>query len=306
MPDQHTEDEVTLDSLDKALEALVDASDAADVIAKGGLDSGGHVDERGQTSGGYPGKGDMGGIDDMMIGKMQETLVDAGFSADMISAFMSKKDEDEDEDEKGGEGDDAGEDDAEKSQQAAADAIEKSFRDDPSIREAIDVSPFLESLVTNTVEEIQGLAKSLHEGQATQAHVNKAVASTLHGIAGLVKGLQGHSQRLEERLGMVERQPAAPKGHTSLSGAQPVLKSFGAHGTEGGGGQVEQLTKSELTNVLTYMNLEKSIKEIGGTKTSEHAGIIEGGGHVHPAAYHAAMRFLASHPHEAATARTYR
>lgn len=335
MSQQQTDHEpdVSLESIDSALDHLAKAAGATDVINKAGyqgtaVDQTGHVDERGQTAGGYPAQGDVGGLDDLMIGKMQEALVDAGFDANQIeAAFMQAKQEDDDEDEDEDEDDDAkmkgkkgkmGA--AKKSEASPSEPGNQGGSEDPDLRkskddflanqdvaDAVDVSPFLEGLVERTADQIDGLAKSLREGHSRQGEVNKRMATALYGIGQLVKSQQSVIHELGKRLGSVERQPSPQRGHTDLAGsgaAQPLNK--GLPNEAGGASAPEQLNKSELLNTLSYMHLEKGVKEIAGQKTSDVIAMYEGGGVLMPQALQAAQRFLTTHPNEAETARSYR
>ena len=309
MEDNH-EPEVTLESIDSALDHLIKSAEATDLAkAYGGtsVETTGHHDERGKTSGGLADKGDMGGLESMMIGKMEQTLIEAGYPAEAIAAFMrgDDEDDDEDDDDKGGDDDKGfGKSGASSDDDDPLGKSWESFAADPSIADAIDVSPYLEALVQRTCEQIDGLAKSINHGRARQDEVNKSMAVAVAGMGRLVKGLAEHARRLDERLGLVERVPNAPKGHTRVT---PVAKSFGAYGTEGQGpGQGQPLTKSQVLSTLSYMNLEKGVRDIGGRQTSELIGFYEAGNQLAPQALNAVTRFLASNPGEAQAALTYR
>ena len=299
MSDQH--EETTLESIDAALDTLIKATAATDLI-KGGVDTYGHVDERGKTKGGRAGPSDAGGLDRMMIGKMEASLIDQGFPAAAIAAFMAGKmdDEEEGEEEEEEEGkmsrdkDDDGDNPFGKSFDA--------FAEDPAIADAIDVSPFLEALVQRTSEQLDHLGKSQHAMSADQAEVNRGMAAAMYGIAQLVKGIDAVTGALNSRLALVERQPSQPRGVQGAPRARAMAKSFGGNGGE----QPAQLTKSHVLNTLSYMNLEKGIREIGGQATSELIGLYEGGGQLAPQALRAAHQFLATHPNEAQVALTYR
>lgn len=315
--EDHNEPEVTLESIDSALDNLVKAAEATDLAkAYGGtsVETYGRVDENGKSKGTLADKGDIGGLDSMMIGKMEQSLVEQGFPAAAIAAFMRGKQEEEDDD-------DGDEDGGKKKPPFGKSAdhrptpppveehVSKSFdafTDDPAIADAIDVSPYLEALVQRTCEQLDGLGKSMSERGAKQDEVNKSMAVAVYGMGQLVKSIAAHATRLDQRLGLVEAQPNAPKGHTQLpTGARPMAKSFGHHGVEGQGGE-QSLTKSMVLSTLSYLNLEKGVREIGGRSTSELIGLYEGGNQLAPQALHAVKRFLATNPGEANVAVTYR
>lgn len=315
------EPELTFEAIEASLNELVKAAEATDLVKAYGnvaVDQYGHHDERGDTSGGLAEGGDIGSLDSMMIGKMQQSLIDAGFSADQVVAFMAGKQEEEEEEEEeegkmsgkpadtsGGVGTNprvkaSGGEASGVSLKRSMDA----FRGDADIAEAIDVSPFLESLVARTAEQMDGLHKSMNAQQANQFGFNRQMAAAVYQIGQLAKSSAYVLDALNDRLGLIEAQPSPQKGHTQLSGAQPVRKSFGVHGSEGAGG--ERLTKGEVLATLSYMNLEKGVSDIGGTPTSQIIGLFEGGGSLAPQALDAVHGFLSAHPHEADTARTYR
>ena len=326
MSDGH-EPEVTLESIDGALVDLIKAAEATDLAkAYGGvaIDQNPHVDNRGQTTGGYPEKGDVGVLDSMMVGKMQGALIDAGFSADAIAAFMGEAAEvgkmGKPADMSGSVGTNPRvsppahgntlakmtgkqEDEEDEEDEEEEEGVGKSFdafRSDPAIGDAIDVSPFLESLVQRTSERMDELGKSLMHQGARQDEVNKSMAVAVYGIGQLVKGMAPVLEALDTRLQLVERQPMPQKGHTNLTGAQPVRKSFGA------GDGAPQLTKSQVLRTLSYLNLEKGMRDIGGRPTAEIIYQYEGGGDLSPQALQTVHQYLATHPNEAQVALTYR
>lgn len=323
---ENNEPEVTLESIDSALDTLIKATEATDLAkALGGVavDQGGHVDERGQTKGGYAETGDVGSLDSMMVGRMEQALIEQGFPAAAIAAFMrGKQEEEEDEDGK------KKEEEREPNEPPPAGKMGKpadssggvgtnprvkptmgksldAFTEDPAIANAIDVSPYLEALVQRTCEQLDGFAKSADARGEKQDDVNKSMAVAVYGIGQLMKGVAAHATRLDQRLGLVERQPNPPKGATSQPEAVALAKGFGAHGAEGGP-QPGQLTKGMVIATLSYLNLEKGIKQIGGRDTSELIYLYEGGGQLAPQAFNAVQRFLATNPSEAPVALSYR
>lgn len=326
---EHDEGTTTLEGIEKSLGELLQAADATDMLSKayGGtaVDSYGHVDERGKTSGGYADGGEMGGLDSMMIGKMQQALVEQGFSADQIAAFMrGKQSDDEDEDEEdeesaamsgkpaatgGGVGTNPRVKPSESSSMntSMGGPYGKSmdmYKSDPDIAEAVDVSPYLEAMTAKTAEQLDALNKSIGQQSAKQNKMNKAQAVAIYNVGQLAKSIASVCAALDERLGLLEQQPNPQKGHTQLTGAQPMHKSM--PNEAGGGGQGQPLQKSQVLSTLSYMNLEKGIKEIGGHPTSQIVGLYEAGGQLPQQALDAAYGFLQAHPHEAETALTYR
>lgn len=300
MPEESTP-QVTDDGLGQALDELLKAADATN-LSKGATHSGKgsnsvetspHVDEDGQTPGSTAGDAERGGIDTLMVAKMS----DAGIPADTINAFVAfmngNDDDEEDEDEE----------ETEKSEsdfdfQKSMDA----YREDNVIAETIDVSPFLEALTARTADQLDAIRKSAGAFEGQQATVNRAIAAALHQVGTLVKSQTAVVQALGERLNIVERTPAPQKGVTQLSGAQPMSKALPG---ETGAGSGAQLTKAEMLSTLSYMNLEKGIKQINGNSTSQLIGLFEGGGVIEQPTVDAVQTFLKTNPNEAQAARQY-
>lgn len=321
------EKDLEVGALTASLDELVRAADATSTVRKAldgvAIDQGGHGDERGNTSGGYPERGDIGGLDDMMIGKMQGTLAQAGFSSSQIAAFMSQ-DEDLDEGEENAEENEELEGKADgtfathdrpmpkmsgkKSKKAPAPpavVMGKSmdaFRADADLSEQLDVSPFLESLTARTAEQLDSVNKSIRSVSARQDTVSKAMASALYEVGTLVKSQAAVINELGKRLNLVERQPAPSRGAQTVPQAKALHKAFSG---EAGAPVNRALTKSEVLSTLSYMNLEKSMKEIGGQSTFEIIGQIDSGTIV-PMGVQAANHFIATHPNEAEAARSYK
>lgn len=364
--------QVDVTGLESSLQDLLKAANVTD-LKKGALgatiaiDSTGHHDERGEVNGGYPEQEDVGVLDSMMVGKMQQALMNAGFDVNSIAAFMGGE-EGEEQEEGGEEGEDEQQmppgrmggagmpprgmpigkkgknpfakmakmeaklakmrakfgapasteggvgtnpreeaKEGEKTTKKSMDA----FAGDSAIAEAIDVSPFLQALVQQTSDQIDGLTKSLKKSRNSQADVNRALAAALYGVGQVVKSISGVTEALNERLQLVEATPMPQRGITGVDARGPqrintsarprLVKSLPA---SGGGG--ESLSKSQVLNVLSYMNLEKGIKEIGGQKTSEIACMFEGGGGLSPSVLQTVKGFLSSNPHLAPQALSYR
>lgn len=323
MPEMHQEPEVTVDSLSTSLDDLIKAADATALIKGGGSDSNrvehtgtkGSDGEQGGGRGSYPGNAE---IDRMMIGK----LADLGFDASQISAMSAalvgkQEDEDEDEDDeeaefgklraymKGNGGSMKGYKGFGKSGDDGAEGepMVKSldqFRQDPDIADAIDVSPYLEAMTARTAEQIDAVTTELAKGFGNQTTVNRAIAGALHQMGTLAKSQSVVIDELAARLGIVERTPQPQRG---VTGAQGLQKSMpGEVGARGGD---KQLSKSEVLSTLSYMNLEKGIKNIDGQSTSQAIGMLEGGGVVSESVIKAAHNFHIANPNESEVARQY-
>lgn len=294
------EAEVTIEQLDKSLKALVDSADA---LAKGGVENSGTTSDGKPAGGGQATTKDAGGIDDMMIAKMSS----AGVPADTLAAFQAfmsgkpfegKEDENEDDDE------DEETEKSNKQKPSLAKSARQRFGDDPSIAQAVEVSPYLDALATQTAEAIDALdtsiAKSLGDITKRNDRISFALVKSLTQVATTLRGHGEVLSALAKRLGVIEQAPArAPKGATGT--ASPIAKSGFGNGNGGG----DALTRRELCNTLTFMNLEKGLKTINGFKTSELAVAAEAGGVVAAETLDAVQRFLREHPAEAEKAKAY-
>lgn len=299
------ENAVDTQQLEKGLAELLKVAGATALVKGDGV----QIANSGTTSDGKPAGGgqgsmsDAGGIDDLMIAKMTAAGIDAGTIAN-FAAFMSKDDdEDEDEEKRGKEG---GSQPPMPPFQRSAPAqgdLSKSITEDPTVLDAIDVSPFLDALVARTTEAINSLEKSIGAGRTEQKKVNAALAGALYQSGQLLKSQAGVIAELQKRLGIVERAPVAqPRGRTQLSSVQPLNKSMPG---EQGGSADATLRKGELLSTLSYMNLEKGIKDINGVRTSEIIGRLESGNVLDEGTIFAAQNFLKQHPNEADAAKRY-
>jgi hypothetical protein len=297
---QGTEPEIGLDGLQKSLDELVQVADATEQVSKGyggvSVEHSGRMDEDGKGGGGQAGSGDVGSLDNMMIAKMTEAGIPAGVIS-AFTAFLKKDDEEEEEEEESEKSLDA--------QPEHEEPIAKSmdeFREDPDLADAVDVSPFLEALTARTADQLDGIRKSAHVFQTSQNEVNRHLAAAVHQVGSLIKSQAAVIDHLGQRLGLVERTPAQPKGVTTRTRAEAMSKSMPG---EAGGGDEMQLKKSEVLSALTYMNLEKGIKQVNGRPTYELACMYDGGAPLDDGTVKAVRSFLRANPHEADAARSY-
>ena len=180
---EHNEPQVDVASLDASLGDLLKAADAQGLQEKlskayGGvsMEHAGHIEPgRGTVGGGMPGSGDVGRIDNMMIGKMVGALAGAGFSDSAIRAFMKAKMDEDEEEEEEPDGDEDGEDDDDDGDgmppayaKSSSHDFRKSFAQDPDIAEAVDAAPFMEALTARTTEALGKIAKSMGRSQSKQ------------------------------------------------------------------------------------------------------------------------------------------
>lgn len=309
---ERTEAETDVDGLEKSLKELIKVADATSLV-KGGVENSGHVDERGKVGGGS--SPDPGGLDDMMIGK----LVAAGVSGETIADFgaymAAKQSEDEEEDEDEEQEGKMSVPPSRKSPSSGGGTLKSDqspdefrkamdeFREDPSIADTVDVSPYIEAFTQRVAEQLDGLRKSVSAHQGEQGRVNRAIAGAMYQLGGLVKSQSAVIGELGRRLGIVEKQPAAPKGARSLPAAQALAK--GMPGEAGGAVEGEPLNKADLLSVLTYMRLVKGVEQIGNRPIGEVIYKLDGGNLYTPDVPAAAQKFLRENPAEAEVARTY-
>ena len=271
---------VDVDKLEGLLAKLVKAADATD-LRKGGIENSGTVGSGGKQGGGQGSWSDSGTLDSMMIAKMEAAGLPSGLIA-AFSAFMSgaKKDKD-------------GKDccpPAFKSEPQGN--LAKSFRDQlgdqlGDDQQMVDISPYLDGLTTAVGDRIDALTKSMLGSQQSQAGVNKALAAAVSQIGNLVKSQAKVINHLGAKLGVLEHAPVpVQRGVTGT--AQPLNKAMPGET----GAPSEQLNKSEVLSTLSYMNLEKGMREIGGRRTFELIGLLEGGGVYDQETHSAVTNFL--------------
>lgn len=316
-------DTVDTSELSASLNELIKAANATKLVKGEGvsIDNSGTMSDGKSSGGGQGSMSDAGGLDDLMIAKMSAAGVDAA-TLSAFRAFMSHEEPDGDE---GGESDDDEDDEMEgkmgmapqapftraprpspkggtqksKSERGLSKAMDQ-FRSDGDIEEALDVSPFLEAITARTAEMIDGMRKSHRTAAVDQGKVNAKMAAAMYQIGSLLKSQVQVIDTLRSRLGIVERAPvAAPRGATT----QPKALAKSMPGEVGG--QSKQLSKSEVVSTLSYMNLEKGMREINGVRTSELVGRLEGGNVLDQGTLDAVAQFLRTNPAEASSAKAY-
>ena len=179
-----------------------------------------------------------------------------------------------------------------------SESFQKSFADDSDIADAVEASPFMESLTARTTGALDALNKSIKGGRNKQNEVNRAIAGAMYQQGQLVKSQQGIISELGKRLGIVESTPLPPKGMTTAAGA--MHKSFGAGDPRPG----DNLNKSELASALSYMRFEKGIDKINGQETGQLACRAESGD-TDQGTLDYVKKYLATHPQLANEAITY-
>ncbi len=334
MAEENTTPDVTVESLDSALGDLVKAADATDLIkGPGGDTSGvehtGTMGSDGKQGGGRGSYGPDAKLDKMMIGKFADLGFDANQIAAMQGALTGKagKDGEEAEDEddsmegymgkmkghaaahmkahgsmKGYAGMPFGKSDSAPGAPSGGEPLVKSldqFRQDPDINDAVDVSPFLEAMTARTAEQIDAVNQTLAKSFGEQTDTNRAMAGAMYQVGQLLKSQVAVVEALGSRLGIIERQPNPPKGVTGAEGLKKAMPG------EAGAGAGDPLKKAEVLSTLSYMQLEKGIKDIDGQSMTQCIGMLEGGNIAAPAVIDAVNNFHASNPTESAQARKY-
>jgi hypothetical protein len=327
-PENVTSVEVTTDSLEASLNDLLKAADAGEVLSKasaGAISASGTQGSEGAQGGGM--NADPGRVESLMIGKLIDSgLVDPmpsmmgamnidgldvsqfgdGRFAGYLTGFMHGKagqqmdtGDGSNEDYMDGyrkgylHGHGASSGGTQKSQQAPD--FVKSLQSDSEISEAlaIDGTGFLRSIVTHVGTALNGFSKS-------RQTLDRSHALALYQIGTLVKSQQAVIKELGQRLGIVERTPLPRKGVTNDAQAKALKKSFE------GGEESKPLTKSQVTNVLSYMRLQKGLPTVAGRQISDAVAYTESTGEVQPDTLSAIQAFLASNPTEASAALSFR
>ncbi|MCZ6868095.1 MAG: hypothetical protein O7G84_01165 [Gammaproteobacteria bacterium] len=343
MPGTQTpEDGVTPESLGASLDELVKAAAATDLLKGGATVDANRVESSGRVEGEDAKTATVTGggrapvpkaMDSMMIGKLADLGFDAGDIAAMAGALTGKaKDDEEEEDDsmegyvgkmtahakgyadknggsmKGYMGYPGAHDVTPKMDKAGtvggeplAKAMD-AYNADPDMGPLLDGTDFFAGFVKTTADQLDGVNATLKKGFGNQEHVNAAMAGAIHQTGTLIKSQSGIIEALGERLGLVERQPQQPRGATSASAAATLAKSMPGEAGAGGG---EPLKKHEILSTLSYMNLEKGMREIGGERTAQIIGLLEGGNQCSEQALAAVNDFLMANPTEVQAARTY-
>jgi len=135
------------------------------------------------------------------------------------------------------------------------DEIAKGFSDNETVQQALDVSEYLQENHTELTKSLDKLADAIEKSGNAQHGFNlilaKAVAETGRGVVAI-----------QERLGLIERQPAR-KPKAVRSPAQAMEKGFGGREPNG-----EQLSKSDVLDALEEM-LQKSVADGRGGATED-------------------------------------
>ncbi len=178
----------------------------------------------------------------------------------------------------------------------------ETYRADPELGPLMDGTDFFTAYVANTATQIDAVNVTLVKGFGDQAGVNRVLAGAVHQTGMLMKSQARVIEELGNRLGLVESTPQAPRGAVSTSAAAALAKAMPG---EAGVGAGEPLKKSEIVASLTYMNLVKGMREIGGQRTAELVGMLEGGNQASEETLKAVNDFHVANPSESEAARTY-
>ena len=340
MPGTQTpEDGVTPDTLGLSIDELVAAADAS-ALVKGGTVDGNRIESSGRVDGedARTAKVTGGGrapvpkaLDSMMIGKLADMGFDVGQIAAMEGALTGKAaaaSEEEEDDSMDGYMGKAGahaKGYADKNggsmkgymgyhpgvpgmgKSGAVDGAEplakamESYQADPEIGPMLDGTDFLAGFVEKTAGHLDAVNETMAKGFGNQRMVNQAMAGAIHQTGTLIKGQAAIISEMGRRLGLVEAQPLPVRGVTTASAASALAKSM-PH--EAGDGR-EPLKKHEILSTLSYMNLEKGMREIAGERTAQIIGLLEGGNQCSEQALSAVNDFLTANPTEVDAARTY-
>lgn len=297
------------------------------------IDNSGTMGSEGKQGGGQAGASDVGGTESLMIGKLVDagalvpTAGIVGFMGDdpgaygsgrmagFLTGYQHGKAGKEME-----EGDGNGEDfsDGYKKGYLAANPGEPAFKsetydDGESLYDylrkseetsaALDASAFVEDLARGVSEALDSMRKSIASRDSDQARVNQVLIEALGQLAKSQTAVAPVIQELGNRLEIVERTPAQPKGARTVTQAKALAKSI--PGEAGNGPEGEPLSKSEVVSTLSYLNLVKGQRQINGTPTYQLVGLAEAGDVLDDTTMDHVRQFLAKNPEEAAQAKAY-
>jgi len=141
------------------------------------------------------------------------------------------------------------------SEPSLSDDLRKGFDEDEDIVQALDVSAFLKAQHEALTKSMDVLSEHVEGRDKRQHEFNIVLANAVAQTGKLVKSMA-------DKLGVALEQPAREPKSQGVQGAQPLNKSFhgdpAGSGGPAGGGQLEDMTKSEVLDTLQSM-LEKSV-----------------------------------------------
>lgn len=141
--------------------------------------------------------------------------------------------------------------------------ISKGLKDNDEIVKAIDVSGYLQEQHQELVKSLETVGERIDANANRQHEFDLVYARALHQMGSLIKSMS-------ERLGIIERQPAAqPKsrGVNKPAAGNVVEKSFAGEPPAG-----EELSKMEIVDTLGDM-FEKSIDEGRGGMSKSNVNL---------------------------------
>lgn len=336
----------TLDAMQASLDELLRAADAHGTLRKamGGvdIDTYGHTDERGKTSGGYAEAGDAGkGVnlaEQAIVGKMSEAglnaaqighlvgyMKDGGFfdherpspKGKMHGYASDEMDED------GGQGpsmppfkgkadeemddeeedEEEGEEDEDEEEPVGKRSMRKSFaRDFASDPDISETVDVSPFLEAITSRTVSGL-DSLSKSLRKSERRQDRVNGALAGALYQMGTLLKSQSRVIDALS--SRLGIVERQPASGRGATTLTGAQAMQKSFVGGGAGGSLKKSEVLSALSYMRMSKGMNEINGRAIGDVIYAFEGGGIIQPDDLATVERFLATHPAEAAKAKNF-
>jgi hypothetical protein len=139
---------------------------------------------------------------------------------------------------------------------------------DEGLAKALDISDYLNAQHRGLVESMETVGELIEKGETRQHEFNLVLAKGLIDQSKLV--LETHSliKGISQRLGIIEQQPARPP-KSQLTKSDVARREIAGQ-PEGGGGQGDQITKSEVANVLSGW-IEQGRKTSGTGESLLHA-----------------------------------
>jgi hypothetical protein len=169
------------------------------------------------------------------------------------------EDEDSDEGEDGGEGEEGGDEsdegDGEDEEKSLRGDLMKSFSGNEEIEKAVDVSPFMEALVVQTVDSVDTVRKVLRKSLSEGRQFRAAEFQVLKGLALISKSNADTLDLIKANLEAISGKPLIRK---SVSGSvAPVERVMGTDPAKGGS---RMLAKS-MTDLTKSFPTVKSITD---------------------------------------------
>lgn len=262
-----SENLVDVDAMEKAAALLVTHGES---MSKAGfnMDTGVHVDENGLSSPALASEGDAGSLDALMIGRATRALFAAGkmVTPASIAAMVGRMEDMDDEDEEL----DPAYAKSEAFRKSSADFL-ATYGDHPDVAETIDGNFIVEQILDKTSGHLAQMRHTQGSFAKSQGNFNGKLANALREQGRLIKSLD---EMVRKGFGLADRAPvSAPAAVRTPERAASMAKGGSAPAASP---SAVALTKAQLTSVLDYMGMEKSITNQGPVNVLQKSALIAG------------------------------